>query len=171
MELLNIATSHASGEEAIGMIFDRPKGTAKRDEDVSEGASNRPNKKKNKQRRGGSLVATTDRKGGWKPTEGILDHFEKLIKGPCPNHSFSIKHLYKDCVLMKRFLSGGSNNGEHRKEPNLDVDDTEGKDGGFPALDGYLIIFRGSTAYDSKHCQKLVHREVYTAKPTTPFFL
>ena len=48
-ELLDIATSHASGKEAVGAIFDRLKGKAKRDEDASEGASNRPNKKKNKQ--------------------------------------------------------------------------------------------------------------------------
>jgi len=49
-ELLDIATSHASGEEAVGAIFDRLKGKAKRDKDVGEGASNCPNKKKkNKQ--------------------------------------------------------------------------------------------------------------------------
>ena len=48
-ELLNIATSHASGEEAVGAIFDRPNGKAKRDEDTGEGTSNRPSKKKNKQ--------------------------------------------------------------------------------------------------------------------------
>ena len=47
-ELLDIATIHASGEEAVGEIFDRPKGKAKRDEDTGEGTSNRPNKKKNK---------------------------------------------------------------------------------------------------------------------------
>ena len=52
------------GKEAVGAIFDRPKGKAKRDEDDGEGASNHPNKKKNKQRREGSLVATADRKGG-----------------------------------------------------------------------------------------------------------
>ena len=51
---------------------------------------------------------------------------------------------------MKRFLSGGSNKGEHRKEPKLAVDDVEGKDSGFPMLDGCLMIFRGSAAYDSK---------------------
>ena len=49
------------------MIFDHPKGKAKRDEDDGEGASNRPNKKKNKQRREGSLVATADRKGVGSP--------------------------------------------------------------------------------------------------------
>ena len=63
-ELLDITTSHASGEKVVGAIFSHPKGKATRDEDTSEGASNCPNKKKNKQRREGSLVATTDRKGG-----------------------------------------------------------------------------------------------------------
>ena len=45
-ELLDIATSHASGEEAVGAIFNRLNGKARRDEDVGEGASNRPAKKK-----------------------------------------------------------------------------------------------------------------------------
>ena len=48
-ELLDIATSHASGEEAVRAIFDRLKGKAKQDEDADEGASNSPIKKKNKQ--------------------------------------------------------------------------------------------------------------------------
>ena len=147
---LNIVTSHALGEEAIGAIFDRSKGKAKWDNDTGEGASNCPNKKKNKQQREGSLVATVDHKGYWKPTEGTPDHFEKLLEGPCPNHAFPIKHLYKDYVLMKQFLFGGSNKGEHREEPKLAVDDAEGKNGRFPTLDGCLMIFGGSVAYDSK---------------------
>ena len=63
-------------------------------------------------------MATVDRKGGRKPAEGTPYHFEKLLEEPCPNHAFPIKHLYKDCVLMKRFLSGCSNKGDHRKEPS-----------------------------------------------------
>ena len=51
---------------------------------------------------------------------------------------------------MKRFLSEGSNKGRHRKEPKSTVDDAEGKDGGFSTLDGCLMIFGGSVAYDSK---------------------
>jgi len=153
------------------VIFDSPKGKAKRDEDAGEGASNRPNKKKNKQRREGSLMATAYRKGGQKPIEGTPDHFENLLEGACPNHAFPIKHLYKDCVLMKRFLSGGSNKGEHRKEHKPAVDDTKGKDGRFPTLDGCFMIFGGSTAYDSKRHQKLMRHEVYIAKPATPTFL
>ena len=155
----------------VEAICDRPKGKAKQDEDVGEGTSNCPNKKKNKQRREGSLVAIADRKGDQKPTEGTPDHFEKLLKGPCLNHAFPVKHLYKDCVFMKRFLSRGSNKGEHRKEPKPSVDDAEGKDDGFPMLDGCLMIFIGSTAYDSKRHQKLARHEVYMAELVTPSFL
>ena len=92
-ELLDIATSHASGKEVVRAIFDPLKGKAKQDKDAGEGASNHPVKKKNKQRRKGSFVAAADHKGGRKPMEGALDHFEKLLEGSCPNHSFPIKHL------------------------------------------------------------------------------
>ena len=72
---------------------------------------------------------------------------------------------------MKRFLSGGSNKGEHRKEPKPATDDAEGKDDRFLALDGCLMIFGGSVAYDSRHRPKLVRREVYMVKPATSSFL
>jgi hypothetical protein len=63
-------------------------------------------------------VATADCKEGQKPTEGTSNHFEKLLEGPCPNHAFPVEHLYKDRILLKRFLSESSNKGEHRKEPS-----------------------------------------------------
>ena len=95
-------------------------------------------------------MAAADRKGGRKPMEGTPNHFEKLLAGPCPNHAFTIKHMYKNCGLMKWFLSGCSYKGEHGKDPNPTTDDTKGKDGGFPTPNGCLMIFRGSAAYDSK---------------------
>ena len=51
------------------------------------------------------------------------------------------------------------------------MDDAEGMDGGFLMPDGYLMIFGGSVAYDSKHRQKLARREIYTAEPASPSFL
>ena len=64
-ELLDIATSHASGEEAVRAIFERSDGKARQDEGTGEGASNCSAKRKNKkQRREDSLVAAADRKGG-----------------------------------------------------------------------------------------------------------
>ena len=115
---MDIATSHASGEEAVGAIFDHLEGKARWDEDIDEGASNRSAKRKNKkQRRGDSLMAAVDRKGGWKPIEGTPNHFENLLEGPCPNHAFPVKHLLKDYSLMRQFLSRGSNKGEQGKGP------------------------------------------------------
>jgi hypothetical protein len=98
----------------VGAIFDRSKGKAKRNEDADEGASNRSGKKKkkNKQRREGSLMAAAERKGKQTPAEGTLDHFEKMLEGPCPNHAYPVKHAYKDYGLMKKFLAGGSKKGE-----------------------------------------------------------
>ena len=65
-------------------------------------------------------------------------------------------------------MSRGSNKGEHGKDLDPTTDDAEGKDGGFLTLDGYLMIFEGSAAYDSKRRQKLACREVYTAELATP---
>ena len=52
---------------------------------------------------------------------------------------------------MRWFLSGGSNKGEQGKEPAPTANDAEEKDDGFLTLDGCLMIFGGSVAYDSKH--------------------
>ena len=95
-------------------------------------------------------MAAADHKGGRKPTEGTLNHFEKLLEGPCPNHPFLVKHLYTDYDLIKRFLVGGTNKGKHRKDPDPTTDDAKRKDGGFLTLHDYLMIFRGSVAFDSK---------------------
>ena len=38
-------------------------------------------------------------------------------------------------------------------------------------LNGRLMIFGGSAAYDSKCCQKLMRHEIYMAEPATPIFL
>ena len=116
-------------------------------------------------------MATANHRGGQKPAEGTPNHFEKLLKGPCLNHAFLVKHLYKDYGLMKRFLFGGSNKGEHKKDPELTMDDTEGRDSGFLMLDGCLMIFEGSAAYDSKCHQKLARCEVYTTEPAVPTIL
>ena len=94
------------------MIFDRLEGKARRDEGTGEGTSNQSAKRKNKkQRREDSLVAATDRKGGRKPMEGTPNHFKKMLEGLCPNHAFLVKHLLKDCGLIRKFLLGSTNKG------------------------------------------------------------
>ena len=83
-------------------------------------------------------MASADHKGGRKPVEGTLNNFKKLLEGPCPNHGFPIKHLLKDCGLIRKFLSRSSNKGEQGKEPAPTMDDTEEKDDGFPTPDAAL---------------------------------
>ena len=135
----------------VGAIFDRSDGKARWDEGAGEGTSNRSAKRKNKKQwRDNSLVAVADRKGGRKPTEGTPNHFEKMLEGPCPNHAFPAKHLYKECGLMRKYLTGGLNKGEQGKEPTPRTDDVEEKDDTFPTTNGALMIFGGSAAYDSK---------------------
>ena len=97
-----------------------------------------------------SLVAATNRKGGRKPTESAPNHFEKMLEGPCLNHAFPAKHLYKECGLMRKYLARGLNKGEQGKDPVPTTDDTEEKDDTFPTPTGALMIFGGSTAYDSR---------------------
>lgn len=58
-ELLDIATSHTLGEEAVKAIFDLSNGKAKRDENLAEDTSHLTGKKKNKTH-GGSLVSAAD---------------------------------------------------------------------------------------------------------------
>ena len=124
----------------------------RRDEDAGEGTSNRPAKRKNKKQwRDNSLVAIANHKGGWKPVEGTPNHFEKMLEGPCPNHAFPAKHLYKECGVMRKYLSGGLNKGEQGKEPAPSTDDVEEKDDTFLTPNGALMIFGGSATYDSKH--------------------
>ena len=95
-------------------------------------------------------MAAANRKGGRKPTEGTPNHFEKLLEGLCLNHAFPVKHLLKDCSLMRQFLSRGSNKGEQGKDPTPTMDDTEAKDDGFSMLNNCLMIFGGSATYDFK---------------------
>jgi hypothetical protein len=101
-------------------------------------------------RSGDSLVAATKHKGKRASAEGAPNHFEKMLEGPCPNHTYPIKHTYKDYGLMKKFLSGGSKKGGWKIKPNPLGDDAEEKEDTFPEETGCLTIFGGPAAYDSK---------------------
>jgi hypothetical protein len=92
------------------------RGKAKRDEDADEGAANHSKKKKRgKQQFEDSLRAAAELKGKKAPTEGAPDHFEKMLKGPCPNHAYPVKHAYKDCGVMKKFLTKAPRRGQEKE--------------------------------------------------------
>jgi hypothetical protein len=62
-------------------------------------------------------MAIVVRKGKKVPAEGTPDHFEKMLEGPYPNHAYPIKHAYKDCRLMKKFLSGAPRRETGKRSP------------------------------------------------------
>jgi hypothetical protein len=35
-------------------------------------------------------------------------HFEKLLEGTCPNHTFPVKHKLKECTMMKNYMTTGT---------------------------------------------------------------
>ena len=41
---------------------------------------------------------------GKQPQQGLPDHFNELMESLCTNHTYPVKHLYKDCELLKRLL-------------------------------------------------------------------
>jgi hypothetical protein len=92
-------------------------------------------------------MGVTECMGKKRSVEGTLDHFEKMLKGPCHNHANPVKHAYKDCGLMKKFLSRGSMKGT-RKKPDLPGDDAEEKEDTFLEETSCLMIFSGPAAID-----------------------
>ena len=61
------------------------------------------NKKDQRRPANSTLVAMADRTGK-QPQQDLPDHFNELMESPCTNHAYSVKHLYKECELLKRFL-------------------------------------------------------------------
>jgi hypothetical protein len=82
-----------------------------------------------------------------------VDHFEKMLEGPCPYHEGPVKHAMKDFNLMKRYLGGKNKpqdaanvgvakNVEHDEFPNED--------------DTVMTIFGGTPAHPPRHKHKCI---------------
>ena len=86
------------------------------------------------------------------PQQGLSDHFNELMESPCTNHAYPIKHLYKDCELLKRFLRQAAKPKEEKgKEEEAMKGGATGKDeDSFPDPKECIIIFGGSDAIYSK---------------------
>ena len=51
------------------------------------------------------------------------------MESPRTNHPFLVKHLYKDCELLKQFLRKSSKMKERRSKEEMAKEDAAGKDG------------------------------------------
>ena len=75
-----------------------------------------------------TLVATADH-AGTQPQQNPLGHFHELMESPCTNHDYPVKHLYKDCQLLKRLLrQAGRPKEEKGEEAGTEKGGVAGKD-------------------------------------------
>ena len=144
-ELLEIATNHASGEEAVGAVFECDQHTAtekQRNRDRPSSSREDRKNKKNRQPPAAGEVAATERQDKRPPRN---DHFNQLLEKPCTNHGYPVNHKFKDCDMMKRLLRRTAKaNGDGRNR-HLDADQDKGKpaEGEFLDVDQCLVIIGG----------------------------
>jgi hypothetical protein len=63
------------------------------------------------------------------------------MKGPCPNHDIPIKHLFKDCDLLKHYLKGKLTTASKGKRSEPSKGNKE--EDAFLRSEGCLMIFSG----------------------------
>jgi hypothetical protein len=180
-ELLDIASNHADGEEAVVATLNTPQGKGKQVMDHDEVMSSRFKKKKknDKRRRDDNFMAAVERKasrpmGNQAKPALSKDHFKSLLDAPCPHHEVPVKHTLRECRLMKNYVKGTlkpkTADQPDKQGPSHDNDDGVGAV--FPGEDGAVhMIFGGSPARPSRRREKLIRREVFNADMARPSYL
>jgi hypothetical protein len=118
-ELFDICTSFASGEEAVGAIFDGKKGKRVDDAPTEGTKSKEPHqkntrgKKGKKPRReareqgrgddGDEALAVDPARQGPRPAPRGPGVFDDMLKKPCSYHKTLVNHTLEQCDMLKRF--------------------------------------------------------------------
>jgi hypothetical protein len=178
-ELFDIATSFASGEEAVGAIFDGKKGKRVDDTPAEGSKSKEPlqkhkrGKKGKKPRRearmqgrdddGDESLAVDPARKGPRAAPRVPGVFNDMLKKPCPYHKTPVNHTLERCDMLKKYYSHAvAKDGEAKKD---------GDAGGFPAVENVFLIFGGPTIDMSNSQCKWERHEVLAAKKAPPSFL
>jgi hypothetical protein len=178
-ELFDIATSFASGEEAVGAIFDGKKGKRVDDAPAEGSKSKEPQhkhkrgKKGKKPRReareqgcdddGDEARAVDPAQRGPRAAPRGPGVFDDMLKKPSPYHKMPVNHTLKQCDLLKRYYSRAvAKDGEAKKD---------GGNGDFPAVENVFLMFEGPTIDMSNSQRKREWHEVLAAKKAPPSFL
>jgi hypothetical protein len=150
-ELLDLMTSHASGEEAVHAIFCKYKGKAQAKPSYEAKDYNQwgKGKKGSWRHHDSEFVMAVDRVH--KQKTGKLNHvsFGKIVNMPCHNHDYLVKHTLKECDLIKCYFNGDY------KATGIDAltrsTSNEDKGDAYPDPNRCLMIFSGPVTYESKH--------------------
>ena len=147
--LLDIATSFASGEEAVGAIFPDTDTRGKRRDEAPEASASHLPKRKKKGRLGkqevleADLVTATERKNP-RGSKGPRP-FDDMLKKPCPYHQGPVKHALEDCTMLRCYYARLGLPDDDAKQKGAG-DRDEDKDDGFPEVCNAFMIFGGPSA-------------------------
>jgi hypothetical protein len=181
-ELFDIATSFASGEVAVGVIFDGKKG--KRSDDApAEGSKSREPHRKDKRGKKGkkprreareqgrdgddaeALAVDTARRGP-RPAPRGPGVFDDMLKKPWPYHKTPVNHTLEQCDMLKKFYGRAA-----AKDAEAKKDGGDGDADGFPAVENVFLIFGGPTVDMSSRQRKRERHEVLATEKAPPSFL
>jgi hypothetical protein len=181
-ELFDIATSFASGEEAVGAIFDGKKGKRVDDAPTEGGKSKDPQqkhkrgKKGKKPRRkareqgrdddGDEALAVDPARRGPRVAPRGPGVFDDMLKKPCPYHKTPVNHTLEQCDMLKKYYSRTVT-----KEGEAKKDGGDGDAGGFLVVENVFLIFGGPTVDMSNSQRKRERHEVLTVEKAPPSFL
>jgi hypothetical protein len=181
-ELFDIATSFASGEDAVGAIFDGKKGKRADDTPV-EGSKSKELRQKNKRGKKGkrlryeareqgrdddddeALAVDPARRGPRLAPRGPTV-FDDMLKKSCPYHKTPVNHILEQCDMLKRFYGRAV-----AKDDEAKKDGGDGDASGFPAVENVFLIFGGPTVDMSSRQHKRERHEVLAAEKAPPSFL
>ena len=98
-----------------------------------------------------------------KQKTGKLNHisFDKIVKMPCHNSGYPVKHTLEECDLIKRYFKVDYK-ATGADAPSRSTGNEE-KGDAYPDPKGCLMIFGVPMVYESKRQQKLMAREVNAA--------
>ena len=106
--MVDLATSHASSVEAIYVIFckHKDKVQAKPMDEARDHNQRIKGKKDSWRCHDSEFVEAVDRVHKQKTSK--LNHisFDRIVKMPCHNHGYLVKHTLKECDLVKCYFSG-----------------------------------------------------------------
>jgi hypothetical protein len=181
-ELFDIATSFASGEEAVGAIFDGKKGKRMDDAPAEGSKSKEPHRKDKRGKKGkkprreareqghdgndDEALAVDPARRGPRPAPRGPGVFDDMLKKPCPYHKTPVNHTLEQCGLLKRFYGRAA-----AKDAEAKKDGGDGDASGFPAVENVFLIFGGPTVDMSCRKRKRERHEVLAAERVPPSFL
>jgi hypothetical protein len=177
-ELFDIATSFASGEEAMGAIFDSKKGKRADDAPAESSKSKEPQQKYERGKKGKkprrearaqghdndgdeALAVDLACKGPRAAPRAPL--FDDMMKKPCPYHKTPVNHTLEQCNMLKKYYSRAA-----AKDDEAKKDSGDGDRGGFPAVENVFLIFGGPTVDMSNRQRKRERHEVLAAEKAPP---